>query len=279
MKPICVGICTTIFAVLAITHASARDRIKVVGSVSTDVIVLEANDRLATDAIAVKSFVIGGSSNAAECSYFEIIEKVKQLAIANGANIIMINQHDQPNGSVCDRVKATLYKSDAATALEKEFTWHKDRKLVWDDFRGGVPKHASDITAATISCEIGFETSTISSEHDDLQIHVYNKFSKSDSWSRREDQNDEVLRHEQGHFDLCELYTRKLRERLSNSSFNVHNMKTVLQNIYQEVLTEYRNTQDRYEAETHHGVDLRQQHKWLQFLDEQLNVTQRWVSS
>jgi hypothetical protein len=271
------GIYATLLMLCATWQAEAKDRIKLVCSVAADIVVLRPEDWVGSDARAVKAVTLGGSTNSPECSYFEIVEKAKQLAVASGANIVKIERHDQANGETCDRVKATLYKSEQVQSCEKEFSWSKDRKLIWSDFRGIIPKFASDVTAATISCEIGFETSSVSSDNDDLKIHVYNKFSKNESWSRREDQNAEVLNHEQGHFDLCELFTRKLRERLSNLSFNMNTMKGALRSVYDQTLADYRATQELYEAETHHGVNPQQQARWDRFLTQELAQSEPWM--
>src|SRR5690606_38649660 len=96
---------------------------------------------------------------------------------------------------------------------EMELSWSKFRKLTWNDFRGSIPHDAEEQTAAATYCGIGFETNTTSHHHNDLKIRVYNTFYPHSSWARPEEMNDAVLAHEQGHFDLCELYTRKLRER------------------------------------------------------------------
>ncbi|HRO43280.1 MAG TPA: DUF922 domain-containing protein [Flavipsychrobacter sp.] len=160
-----------------------------------------------------------------------------------------------------------------------EISWSKDKKLSWDDFRGLIPNDAEEQTAAATYCGIGFETNTISSKNSDLKIRVYNTFYIGQSWARPEEMNEDVLAHEQGHFDLCELYTRKLRERMANVSVNVNTLKPVLRKIYEDLQREYQARQEDYEVETAHGVNLPQQKKWQEILESELLETDKWSDS
>jgi hypothetical protein len=160
-----------------------------------------------------------------------------------------------------------------------EIEWSKDRKLTWNDFQGSVPYDIEDQTAAATYCGIGFETSNVTSNISDLKIKVYNTFYTGKSWVRPEERNTEILEHEQGHFDLCELYTRKLRERLTTARLDSRNLRNSLANIYEEVQREYRERQEKYEDETGHGVKRDQQIRWQNELDQELTDTEKWSKS
>jgi len=168
-------------------------------------------------------------------------------------------------------------KTESASTSSMEMSWSKERKLSWEDFRGPIPIDADEQTAAATYCGIGFETNTISTSNSNLHIRVYNTFYLNHSWARPEEMNDDVLAHEQGHFDLCELYTRKLRERMSGVKVSVYTMKPTLRKIYEEVQKEYRARQETYEQETAHGVNLQQQRKWERILQDELQKTERWI--
>ncbi len=165
-------------------------------------------------------------------------------------------------------------KSDAGSL--SEITWNKNRKLTWDDFKGAIPRNAEEYTAAATFCGIGFETNTITSNDNNLKIRVYNTFYPDYSWARPDEKNDEILAHEQGHFDLCELYTRKLRQRMSNVQVNVNTLKPVLRRIYDQLQEEYKDRQQAYEDETEHGVNTPQQERWQKILENELLETEHW---
>lgn len=172
--------------------------------------------------------------------------------------------------------KKSETKSSSAST---EIPWQKNKRLTWDDFRGAVPKNAEEQTAAATFCGIGFETNTITNTDNNLKIRVYNTFYLDNSWARPEEMNDDVLAHEQGHFDLCEVYTRRLRERMSNIRVNVNTLKPMLRKIYEQLQEEYRNRQEAYEEETGHGVNLKEQQRWKDILERELSETDQWSES
>lgn len=144
---------------------------------------------------------------------------------------------------------------------ESSFSWSSDRKLTWDDFHGNAHPGCSERVAAVTYCSIGLETSFKPGDKRPL-ITVYNLFHTDHSWSRNHFETPEVLAHEQCHFDICELFTRKLRDRLAMADINTMNMDGEVNRIYDEVRTEYNNFQEQYESETNHGLISDKQSLW-----------------
>ncbi|RYZ56228.1 MAG: DUF922 domain-containing protein [Sphingobacteriales bacterium] len=257
----------TLIAAKVNAHNPNNSRTSAVSSI----VVLKENERIPGNATPIESMELEGNKNA---TFRDVLEEAKSQARASGANLIKINRHVKRSaGNPSDKLNVTFYNVEDAHAYEHEMTWQKYRKLTWDDFRGPIPADADDITAAATFCGIGFETNTISTTNNDLRIKVYNTFYTSHSWVRPEERNDRVLAHEQGHFDLCELYTRKLRQRMNSVQVNVHNLKSTLRNIYEEVQREYRNRQEAYEQETQHGVVEQEQLRWQRILERELSFT------
>ncbi len=54
----------------------------------------------------------------------------------------------------------------------------------------------------------------------------------------------EVLEHEQGHFDLCEIYTRKRRWRLEEQDLTMYNLGNEAGTILKDVMADYFNRQE-----------------------------------
>ena len=150
-----------------------------------------------------------------------------------------------------------------------EFHWSEHNKLSWDDFRGEV-RTANDVAAAATHCGIGFKTNT-SVTSGKPEIVVYNTFYKTRSWVRADARLPEILEHEQGHFDLCEIYTRKLRDRMKQFDLAVTaDAKTALMAIYNEVSSEYETRQQAYERETTHGTNINEQKRWVNLIASEL---------
>lgn len=161
----------------------------------------------------------------------------------------------------------TTAAAPAAVASATEFQWQEHSHLSWDDFKGPVGAE-DDQTAAATHCGMGFKT--VSGADGKQEIVVYNKFYVNKSWVRSDAKMEEILQHEQGHFDLCELYTRKLRLRLKGIDLDSKNAKQSLYRIYTEVNAEYETRQQRYEDETTHGINTPVQNRWTNNIANEL---------
>jgi len=166
--------------------------------------------------------------------------------------------------------------SNNNNATAAEFQWGEHGKLSWDDFRGAV-NAASDESAAATHCGIGFKTNNGTGTRP--TITVYNTFYATKSWVKPDAKLPTILDHEQGHFDLCEIYTRKLRDRMNQFDFNVADIKQGLLNIYAEVNSEYERSQQAYEQETIHGTNISQQKKWQEVISRQLGGAVAYASN
>lgn len=265
---LCTGMC--------IGPVSAKDPFKVKSD--ADIVVLQPSDPVPTQAEELNSIDINGNNPTADCSYYEIIESVKDLAKKENANIIKITKHTSKDASQdCDEVRATFYKAPDVHDMEKEISWQPERKLTWDDFKGIVPHDANDNTAAVTFCGIGFETNKVTTTNK-AKVFVYNTFYTDQSWVRGDEKMPEILAHEQGHFDLCEIYTRKLRSKIAAATLNVNNLRATLEHIYESVNNEYEARQQAYEDETHHGTLAAQQQKWLLTIAQELRETTSYAS-
>lgn len=153
--------------------------------------------------------------------------------------------------------------------MASRFSWSERRVLSWEDFRGPVDTVSHESAAATC-CSIAFSLSQSAAGQPVLS--VYNTFYVGRSWVKEDARIASILAHEQGHFDLCELFTRKLRERLDLVDLSAANAKEQLLGIYTTVNDEYENCQQAYEHETAHGTKIAAQSRWRQKMDRELGL-------
>ena len=71
-----------------------------------------------------------------------------------------------------------------------------------------------------------------------------------------------VLHHEQGHFDLAEAYTRKLRQMLAAYKPNRVTFKKDIHEMYNRLIDELEAKQDLYDKETDHSKNKIAQQEW-----------------
>src|SRR5579885_2924178 len=101
----------------------------------------------------------------------------------------------------------------AQNSQDELINWQAGRKLTWNDYYG-KPDPASDAAASTatyLGIQYSFSNNT-------FQLKISCSFSKNKSWVRYK--NDFVLSHEQGHFDITELFARRLNKAMSEYQFN-----------------------------------------------------------
>jgi len=124
--------------------------------------------------------------------------------------------------------------------------WSPEKKLAWQDFKGKAT--SNDRAAATTASGISYQFSTSGSNGEiELDYLVSTFFYPNKSWYQPSLCDSLILSHEQLHFDISELYARKMRNRLASSSFT-QNVKAEVKQIYKEVLEELEEFQNLYDA-------------------------------
>lgn len=146
---------------------------------------------------------------------------------------------------------------------EEVIHWTKDYRLTWDDYKGKANPAVG--AAASTATYLGIDYNYSSQG---LTYSITCGFSKNRSWSLHKTQY--ILSHEQGHFDIAELFARKLYRQLMAYRFNKSTYKTDLKKIYEDIVAEKEAMQDTYDAETNHSINKAKQREWLRKIDEML---------
>ena len=151
--------------------------------------------------------------------------------------------------------------------------WQPDRKLSWADFKGVPP--GSKRVAATTASGISYSYTTTGSRglyRLDYEVTTY--FYPYQSWYHRELCDSVVLSHEQLHFDISELYARRMRERLGRQTFGP-NVRAEVRRIFKELNRELSEFQDRYDQETDFSRDREAQARWNASIAKRLGDSER----
>jgi len=101
------------------------------------------------------------------------------------------------------------------------------------------------------------------------EIFVQSVFDTNQSWFVPEGETDYVLRHEQIHFDITEIFSRKLRKELVEAKVTSTNFITA-KPIFDRVFNEMRNRQKRYDQETVRGEKKETQEYWEAIIELEL---------
>jgi len=152
--------------------------------------------------------------------------------------------------------------------IVESIPWDPNRKLTWDDFKGPVPPDA--VPSATTASGISYRYSANLMHHEvNLDFEVTAYFYPEESWYKAELCDTHILQHEQLHFDISEVFARRMRAKLRQTSFT-EDVKSEIRKIYSETLKELEDLQDKYDWETNFSRNTEAQELWNTRIKEAL---------
>jgi len=154
---------------------------------------------------------------------------------------------------------------------EEIIPWSYTQRLNWSDFKC-EPKRGTDAVAST-STTLGIAYQVTDGQ---LTYDITCNFSKVKSWGLMK--TDYILAHEQGHFDITEIFARKLHEALQNYVYNKKTFKKDINDIYHSIVREKESFQKNYDEETDHSRNRSVQYEWLDKIQKLLDETEPWAT-
>jgi len=159
----------------------------------------------------------------------------------------------------------------SATVLEESIRW-SDQNLSWEQYKKRVG--SPGIYKAFTYTGVRFEMTEANGKS---VINVEAFFDPTESWVHPDHLAPTLLNHEQRHFDLTEVYARKIK--LQSSPFEAIDIQEFVKNgssekvkrIYSELTNELFKKQQQYDVETRHGTLVEKQVEWDAWVEEQLN--------
>ncbi|WP_411894898.1 hypothetical protein [Winogradskyella sp. A2] len=224
------------------------------------VIVLKISDDQLIEGDKVGSVKATDNGMSVNCTYYENINSLKKLAMQSGANVIKITRQKIPDKwSTCNRLWADIYRVDDPKLLETQIEWSEDRKLTWDDFKGKPDRENYPNALALTNSGFGYESGN--NMFKEGEVFVQSVFNTNSSWVLQEGRTDYVLRHEQIHFDITEIYSRKLRKELADAKVTSSELLRA-KTIFDKVFNEMQKRQEKYDRETARGDKTETQENW-----------------
>ncbi|WKB81655.1 DUF922 domain-containing protein [Cellulophaga omnivescoria] len=162
-----------------------------------------------------------------------------------------------------------VISSNAQT--EETIVWKPNLVLNWANFKGKTPKNnrAAAVTASGITYK--YTTYFNREKGNKFTYEVIALFYPNKSWYRPSISTNVTLAHEQLHFDIAEIYARKMRNRLSKIKPSKNTRKEVKE-IYSAINKELNAYQDLYDAETNYSRNLEKQLLWQTKVKKQLKL-------
>lgn len=154
---------------------------------------------------------------------------------------------------------------------DKKLIYWGQRDLTWADFKGSAPSRTPYV--ATTFSSIVLEISGSGSE---INLVIETAFFPKQSWKKK-NVTDHVLKHEQGHFDITEIYSRILRKTLQETKFKKYEtISTEVQKIFMNTSNACEDFQDQYDSETDHSKKTEIQLNWNGKITSMLDSLSAW---
>jgi hypothetical protein len=172
-----------------------------------------------------------------------------------------------------------FFAANVCSAQGDKIPWREGTKLKWTDFTG-PPDHSSEHDAIT---RYLFDYNYKWDGGGNITVNINCFFEKNRSWRKIEKKlTPELLVHEQMHFDIAELFARKMRKAFAEYTATHKsgpNTKAEISKIFHDMNTETQKYQDLYDAETDHSRIAEKQLEWNRKLPSMLQELAKYRSN
>lgn len=208
----------------------------------------------------------------------QLILVVLSVACASPTRTISPPPQPTTSAAALSKVEVVLQEDMRPDAA---IPWRAGRSLVWTDFTGKPPQ--PDTREAARTTTVLYYAWRCHGE-DDFEFGVIAGFVPHDSWVRKGIPTDtlnatRVLHHEQTHFDLAEVYARRMRQRIEAVSHPCARSDAELEGLASALVREETDAQRRYDAETDHSLIAAQQTDWERRVAHDLASLDRYAGT
>lgn len=141
------------------------------------------------------------------------------------------------------------------TKEKESINWRKRRLITWADFKGTPLETAPNAAMTSTSILINFNAYKTG-----FQFNLTCVFYPEKSWTKVS--SEHILGHEQGHFDISELFTRKLHKALKEYRFREKTVDVDIKSIYEHIAKEQAAYQSLYDQQTNYSRNPPEQSAW-----------------
>ncbi|MCW3077827.1 MAG: hypothetical protein JWO32_2436 [Bacteroidetes bacterium] len=148
--------------------------------------------------------------------------------------------------------------------------WRPDSLLHKEDFKAKAKSKVGPLGYSAIGIFL-YPTES----GGELLFNVEALFVKSKSYITQF--SEYVLRHEQIHFNICELYARILRQRISETNFKkVKDISNEIRKLYIKISDEHNKEQNAYDKDTNHGLNSAKQKDWEDDINNRIKALDKF---
>lgn len=150
--------------------------------------------------------------------------------------------------------------------------WNAQQKLIWDDFQGPADEASSSKAYTWTKISMGWEC-----DGDVFKLTAIAKFDKARSW-KKDVLTPALLAHEQLHFDITELYARKMRAHFASLTDACKLSTEEVSAQGQKLLDEWNARQKLYDKETAHSKIKDEQARWEVMVAKEIKALAKFAA-
>lgn len=146
-----------------------------------------------------------------------------------------------------------------------------NRSLQWTDFKG-APNSSSPYFAYT-AWKTNVKFGGVQFEGQKAVINGFEmtvEFDAKNSWVKKGKETEELLKHEQGHFDIGVLYMQEVLQSIATANFTKAGYKDEFERLIKDIHHKYVVMGDKYDKDTNHSIQKAEQVKWNAFFEEKV---------
>jgi hypothetical protein len=165
----------------------------------------------------------------------------------------------------------------AQMAAHEAMPWSMARPLAWSDFRGAPVLTGQE--GARTAYGLFYAVRCVKRE---FEYRVVAAFLPKDSWVKPAvvvdpAESRRTLGHEQTHFDLAEIYARRMRETFSLLPNPCGRPEAELDSLAERFVRAEDAMQRTYDAETRHGLSAADQTRWDEQVARDLAALRKYI--
>lgn len=142
--------------------------------------------------------------------------------------------------------------------------WNDTLHLGLDDFKGRITDTTQQIASV---CGIYCIPQILG---DTASVTIIAYFDRNKSWARKKRVSGLLLQHEQGHFDLTEIFARKLKKRILAIRTNKRRFTSDIKQLYEKTWDDLQRQNKAYDKATDFSNVEFAQRTWQNFIKENL---------
>jgi len=158
--------------------------------------------------------------------------------------------------------------------VEEKIEWTKDYQLQWSDFKATTSSGSGYVASTSSGIAYSYSYREVNGKKN-IKVTVTCNFYPQKSWYSKKDASDYILKHEQTHFDISELYKRIFKKRIDETQFS-DAMKKELEALFYQTEDDRVLMQRKFDSEADHSKNKEKELEWEAYVAQQLKAYESW---